>query len=172
MTELLDARGVLIEPGDTAIWGFGVGRAVAMGEGVVITRVPEHGPAVVSVTPSGRVRVRVVRRSYSDAEKPVIDVAADRLVVLKPVHYPDDEYSDAYTDVVLPLSPLPTQDDAARPKIQMRVDSYVEALRSTTPPSYWKREDGESLEAALARWYVYCTKQLAEERRKLKALDD
>lgn len=67
MTDLLDARGVPIAPGDTAIYGFGVGRSVAMAEGVVLGG--EKGDPDtngwgrrVSLTPSGRVRVRVIRR--------------------------------------------------------------------------------------------------------------
>jgi hypothetical protein len=111
VTELLDARGVPIAPGDTAIYGFGVGRSIAMAEAVVLGELPEgalpeFGGGVVSLTPSGRVRLRVVRRSgIHGGTKPVVDVAPDRLVVLK-LDY--DNWSE-WARYRLPPSPLPTQ---------------------------------------------------------------
>lgn len=178
MSELLDARGVLIEPGDIAIYGFSVSRSVAMAEAVVMG-VPVHadtcGPRFectptmsVSTTPSGRVRLRVVRRSYSDGEKPTVDVAPDRLVVLKLMgnNWP--------WRPVLPTSPLPTQDEVARKKIQKDVDRRVEALRMTAAPQWWLSCEpaGTRPEIALANFHVHIAKRLAEARRKLKALDD
>jgi hypothetical protein len=181
-TELLDARGVLIEPGDIAIYGFGVSRSVAMAEAIVLaadkveapcncetreyafrehdTTCPEYPHPSVSVTPKGRVRLRVVRRSYNDGEKPTVDVAPDRLVVLK--HGPVPGLPNRLP--TLPLSPLPTQDEIARPNIQERIDRYVEHMRSTVSPPYWKGE--------LAGWHAWCAARLAEERAKLKAIND
>lgn len=158
MSELLDARGVPIAPGDTAIYGFSVSRSVAMAEAVVEMDQTTWG---VSLTPSGRVRLRVVRRSYSSGEKPVVDVAPDRLVVLKYVGLPgigDASY--------LPPSPLPTQDEKARAKIEAQIQSYTEDLRSDTIT--W----GESHFADLAEFHAWAAKRLAELRKKLKALDE
>lgn len=119
-SDLVDARGVPIAPGDTAIYGFGVGRSVAMAEAVVLGEEPcTHGDPdaectrecpgftrspSVSLTPSGRVRLRVVRRSYGVGEKPVVTVGPDRLVVLK-------DYDGGRP--ALPPSPLPTQEEDA-----------------------------------------------------------
>lgn len=106
---LKDARGVDITPGDVVIYGFGVSRSVAMAEGKVET--DSKNPAKVSQTVSGLVRVRVVRRSYSSGEKPVVAIMADRMVVLKPGF--NNEGSDYDPDVwSLPPSPLPTQDES------------------------------------------------------------
>lgn len=172
MTELLDARGVLIEPGDTAIYGFGVSRSVAMAEAIVLGEMTgdlAHSRLKVSVTPKGRVRLRVVRRSYSDGEKPTVDVAPDRLVVLK-----REPCLVGEADAVLPPSPLPTQDEVARKKIQKDVDRHVETLRMTAAPQWWLSCEpaGTRPEIALANFQVHNAKRLAEARRKLKALDD
>jgi hypothetical protein len=106
MSTLTDARGVKIEAGDIAIYGFGVGRSIAMAEAVVLWEGDGGGtPPRVSLTPSGRVRLRVVRRSYSSGQKPIVDVAPDRLVVLK-LDY--DNWSE-WARYRLPPSPLPTQ---------------------------------------------------------------
>ena len=162
---LTDARGVEIAPGDTAIYGFSVSRSVAMAEAVVLAEPDPTATALtprkVSLTPSGRVRLRVVRRSYSSGEKPVVDVAPDRLVVLKYVGLPgigDASY--------LPPSPLPTQDEKARAKIEAQIQSYTEDLRSDTIT--W----GESHFADLAEFHAWAAKRLAELRKKLKALDE
>ena len=105
---LKDARGVDIRPGDVVIYGFGVSRSVAMAEGKV--EADPKDPDQVSQTASGLVRVRVVRRSYSQGEKPVVAIMADRMVVLKPGF--NNEGSDYDPDVwSLPPSPLPTQDE-------------------------------------------------------------
>lgn len=184
MSELLDARGVAIAPGDTAIYGFSVSRSVAMAEGVVLGETTHVSGASeedcpgcaryargehhlkVSLTPSGRVRVRVVRRSYGGGEKPVVDVAPDRLVVLK---------TDVYQGALLPLtvlptlppSPLPTQDEANREQIEAMIEVFTGDLRATEVPDrhYY---DGWTL----ARFHAKAAEQLAELRKKLKALDD
>ena len=74
--EILAREGVEITPGDTAIYGFGVGRSVALAEAVVLGEAldPDKQPSApqsrdeieasllkVSLTASGRVRLRVVR---------------------------------------------------------------------------------------------------------------
>lgn len=173
---LVDARGVEISPGDVALYGFGVGRSIAMAEAVVLGET--DGPPKqhmrhdrVSLTPSGRVRLRVVRRSYDSGTKPIVDVAPDRLVVLK------EEWTglaNLMTRPSLPPSPLPTQDDEARVSIQRMIDLYVEHLRKTVAPDYWTRDpeaaDPEAL--ALAEYHSHCAKELGAQRRKMKALDE
>lgn len=153
MTEpLLDARGVQIEPGDAVIYGFAVGRSVAMCEGVVVA---EAGK--VSLTQSGRVRIRVVRRSYSSGEKPVVDVAPDRIVVLKAM---------GPTPAYLPPSPLPTQDEEARSRIEDLVRRYTEDLRLTEVPAdrpWWD---------SVQEIHEHAADRLKVLRGKLRAIDD
>ncbi|MEU3052240.1 hypothetical protein [Streptomyces griseus] len=157
---LLDARGVEIAPGDTVIYGFGVGRSVAMAEAVVVNAMGDYG-STVSTTASGRVRVRVTRRSYGGGEKPVVDIAPDRLVVLKAYPHPEIIGGAPY----LPPSPLPTQAEEERKKIETRIESYVADLRATEIP-WW----GQSFDT-LDEFHAYAAKQLAKHRRKLKALE-
>lgn len=175
MSEITDARGVVIEPGDRVIYGFGVGRSVAMAEGVVVgeegcvyrmtdCNVPDCSMTLVSLTPTGKVRVRVVRRSYSSGEKPVVAINPDRLVTLKPV-IPRDAVGDVYVPA-LPLSPKPTQAEEAREHIQFRIDRYLEDLRSD------KITWGLNSFADLAEFHAWAAKGLAEQRAKLKAIDD
>jgi hypothetical protein len=174
--ELLDARGVVIAPGDTVIYGFGVGRSVAMAEAVVLGGHADHKACLppcqdeVSLTASGRVRLRVVRRSYSSGEKPVVDVAPDRLVVLKSPSWGPLDRTRAY----LPPSPLPTQAEAARADIETDISRYTAHLRAKFPPPYWAEEmpPGTSPEVVLADYQAWCARQLTELRKKLKALDD
>jgi len=160
--ELLDARGVIIEPGDTVIYGFAVGRSIAMAEGVVegAQDFSDLTPSMmkVSVTSSGRVRVRIVRRSYSSGEKPVVDIQPDRLVVLK-----QRSFTPSVFVSTLPGSPLPTQAQQARARLEGQAESYRASLFSTEPPEYW-RDD-------LASYHAWCSLRLAELRRKLEALD-
>ena len=166
---LTDARGVEIEAGDTVIWGFGVGRSVAMAEGVVVgcdcndrdcRSGVERG---VSLTASGRVRIRVVRRSCDSGEKPVVDVAPDRFIVLK-------DWDGGRP--ALPPSPLPTQADEALVKIGKSVEYHTECLRATVAPDYWVRDSNGDEDAALVEYLAYHNNQLAIERRKLRALDE
>lgn len=108
---LTDARGVTIAPGDTAIWGYPYDSSIGMAEGVVLGDVPDFmgDEPEVSLTASGRVRIRVTRRSTGPGTKPVVDIAPDRLVVLKPFYsYLDGEQ---FTDMHLPPSPLPAQEE-------------------------------------------------------------
>jgi|SRR5690349_12028163 hypothetical protein len=166
---LLDARGVEISSGDTVIYGFGVGRSVAMAEAVVLGE--EHppgqgfdGPTSVSLTQGGRVRLRVIRRSYSSGEKPIVDVAPDRIVVLKKTHIGIEPH--------LPPSPLPTQDEEARAEIEREMARYATHLRAKYPPPYWAETmPGATPETVLADYHAHCARQLATYRRKLKALD-
>jgi hypothetical protein len=172
MGELKDARGVAIAPGDTALYGFGVSRSVAMAEAVVLGATVTCGVDEpyerVSTTPSGRVRLRVVRRSYSSGEKPIVDVAPDRLVVLK-----QTGHGLGRDLAFLPPSPLPTQAEEARAGIGRMIGIYTENLRSTEPPSYWGRKmaPGTPPELILADYHSWLAKQLARLRRKLEALD-
>lgn len=155
MTDILDARGVPITAGDTVIWGFGVSRSVAMAEGVVLAE--KDGYPYPAQTPTGRIKVKVVRRSYSSSEKPVVDIGKDRLIVLKAGAYgPGKPY--------LPPSPLPTQAEKARKKIQQRMDVYKKDLLSTDVS--WGPFE------TVAEMHVYASERLAELRRKLKALDE
>jgi hypothetical protein len=94
-----------------------------MCEGVIVAADPE-GEGKPSLTALGRVRVAVVRRSYADGEKPVVDVAPGRLVVLKSSNLAilgDAPY--------LPLSPLPTQAEKVRAEALERVEMYKERAR-------------------------------------------
>lgn len=73
MTESIrDWRGTVIEPGQTVIYGSPVGRSIQLVEG-----------EVDGFTKSGRVRVRVIRRSYTTGSKEVVDVGADRLTIVE-----------------------------------------------------------------------------------------
>lgn len=166
----LDARGVPIAPGDTAIFGFGVGRSVAMAEAVVLGEHGDHKACLppcqdgVSLTASGRVRLRVVRRSYGGGEKPVVDVAPDRLVVLKPTEARlPGFYGDPEVFAVLPSSPLPTQAEERRHEIELAIESYTRGLRATAPPGWWGTND-------LGEYHTWCASQLEECRRKLRKL--
>ena len=67
-----DWRGTPIEPGQTVIYGSSVGRSIQLVEG-----------EVDSFTKSGRVRVRVIRRSYTTGSKEVVVVGADRLTIVE-----------------------------------------------------------------------------------------
>lgn len=151
---LLDARGVKIEPGDVVIYGFGVDRSVAMCEGVVVA---EEGG--VSLTASGRVRIRVMRRSFASGKKPIVDVAPDRIVVLKP--------NPGSGDLLpyLPPSPLPTQDEKARQAAERLIASYTADLRLTELPP--DRPWWDSLEELHAN----AVRQLKVQRRRLRAID-
>lgn len=118
---LTDARGVTIEPGDIAIWGYSSGSCPAMAEGVVMAgeRHCLYNAAEctnedcqvtpVSLTASGRVRVRVTRRSRWGGSyvNPVVTLAPGQLIVLK-AEYLNPADGDAFC---LPPSPLPTQED-------------------------------------------------------------
>lgn len=133
---LLDARGVLIEPGDTAIYGFGVGRSVAMAEG----RIRDDGYGHVSTTPSGRVWVSIVRRSYGSGTEDRVHVAPDRLVVLK-----QGLNNQGDLDPGIPTlypSPLPTQDETNLKELQelvARTRATLEALEAGgLVPDYWR----------------------------------
>lgn len=122
---LKDARGVDINAGDVVIYGFGVSRSVAMAEGRV--EADPQDPSAVSVTASGLVRVRVVRRSYSSGEKPVVAIMADRMVVLKPGF--NNEGSDYDPDVwSLPPSPLPTQDEELYCRITSAMERWLDCI--------------------------------------------
>lgn len=158
---LVDARGVEIGPGDAVIYGFVVGRSVAMAEGEVV---PEAGPGpddghVVSLTPSGRVRVRIVRRSYFSGTKPVVDIMPDRLVVLKPCTELFTAGGDAVA--VLPPSPLPTQAEANRQELEHQIAAYTEGLLAKDPPGWWPGDE------TLADYHDWCAKNLAIFRGQL-----
>lgn len=120
---LKDARGVDIKAGDIVIYGFGVSRSVAMAEGRVES--DPKDPSGVSQTPSGMVRVRVVRRSYSQGSKPVISIMADRMVVLKGAPSHDDGLSLVH---VLPPSPLPTQDEHLYDQLTSTMERWLEDI--------------------------------------------
>jgi hypothetical protein len=182
MTELTDARGVVIAPGDTALYGFGVGRSVAMAEAVVLGETThvrgaseEDCPGCdryrrgehhlkVSLTPSGRVRLRVIRRSYSSGEKPVVDVAPDRMVVLKPDTHAFGPGLDAST-AYLPPSPLPTQAEEARDSIRRGIEYHEKNLAD---PEANMRDHWEGDRDRFVAWH---TAELAKEHRKLRDLD-
>jgi len=182
---VLDARGVEIAAGDTVIYGFGVGRSVAMAEGVVLGETkPCVGPnegcepgyqggyhsshcsaGKLSLTPTGMVRVRVVRRSYSSGEKPVVAIRPDRFVVLKEQ---DGPFQPTVPEpcFALPPSPLPTQNQVARKTIQTSID-YMESCLADPEGTITDHWEGD-----VDRYVGYYAKALAKERAKLKELDD
>ncbi len=161
---LLDARGIPIAAGDTVIYGFGVGRSVAMAEGVVLAADPDDldsGGGTVALTPSGRVWVRVVRRSYASGSKPKVHVAADRLVVLKSY----EDFRGDMRPVLLP-SELPTQDEEERQRIENLLKIYTADLRATEVPARHYYEGW-----SLGRFHAYAADRLAVLREELRKLD-
>ncbi len=118
--DLRDARGVEISAGDVCIYGFGVSRSVAMAEGVVMA--DPKNPVVVSRTVTGLIRVRVVRRSYAQGEKPIVAIMSDRMVVLKAEPSVDDGLSVVH---VLPWSPLLTQDEELYEKLVGAIERHL-----------------------------------------------
>lgn len=146
MTEhLTDARDVPIKPGATVVYGFGVGRSIAMAEGVV-----EEKDGEVSLTPSGRVWVQVVRRSFSSGEKGRVHVQADRLVVVD----------------VLPASPQPTQLEGNVAEWQKQRDRYrtrLAALAEGGPLEGWEiRYPREEVIEDYGSWLGGVEKKLKE----------
>lgn len=139
---MVDARGVKIESGDAVIYGFGVGRSVAMAEG----RVRDDGYGHVSTTPSGRVWVTIVRRSYGGGEDERVHVAPDRMVVLKATEARiPGFYGDPEVFHTLPPSPLPTQDEENRGKVVGHIESSSDDLGSLLaggPVPEWMRQTG------------------------------
>lgn len=120
----------------------------------------EPHPSSASLTLSGRVRLRVVRRSYSGGEKPVVDVAPDRLVVLKAL-------IPAFPDPVLPPSPLPTQAEENRQRIENLIETYTADLRATEVPDRHYYNDW-----TLNRFHSFAASRLAELREELRKLDE
>jgi len=92
-----DWRGTPIEPGALVIYGAPVGRSIAMVEATV---------ANPMLTPSGRIWLDVVRRSYGHVGTEVgrVHVGADRLTVVS----------------LLPPSDLPTAADLAAEALARR----------------------------------------------------
>lgn len=152
MPELSDARGVPLKPGAHIVYGFGVGRSVAMAEGVI-----EEADGDVSLTPSGRVWVRIVRRSYSSGRDPRVHVAPDRLVVVQ----------------ALPPSPLPTQAQDNVAEWELRRDRYrvrLTALAEGEPLADWEeRYPREEIVGDYGRWLVEAERNLSEARRLVEA---
>ncbi|WP_432112801.1 hypothetical protein [Streptomyces sp. S1] len=196
---VLDARGVAIAPGDTVIYGFGVGRSVAMAEGVVLgerTDAPpgaerhlcvgqedcerhggfgDHchgGPAschdtvALSLTPTGMIRVRVVRRSYSSGEKPVVAINPDRVVVLKPI---EDFRGD--TAMRLPPSPLPTQDEVRRTELTRNAERYRQTIaeieRTGEAPEHWRNQPPEYVMGRYREWLAEAEAELVQVEERL-----
>ncbi|MFD4474647.1 hypothetical protein ACFWPU_00820 [Streptomyces sp. NPDC058471] len=183
MSELLDARGVAIAAGDTCLYGFGVGRSIAMAEGVVVgegfsTSAPDWTVGTSpSLTPSGRVRIRVVRRSYSDGVKPVVDVAPDRLVVLKA----KGDQGGSHRDLLhfyLPPSPLPTQDDQRYEELQKalpRLEASLAKLLEGGPLPDWAliHPNFGGDEDVAREWLITRRRtDLAETQRELAAVKE
>lgn len=142
---LLDARDVPIKPGASVVYGFGVGRSIAMAEGVV-----EEKGGEISLTPTGRVWVQVVRRSYSSGTQKRVHVANDRLVVV-----------DA-----LPASPQPTQLEGNVAKWTEQRERYrarIAALAEGGPLEGWEvRYPREEILEDYSRWLQSVEKSLKE----------
>lgn len=120
---MVDARGVLITPGARCIYGFGVSRSVAMAEGVI----RDDGYGHVSTTPSGRVWVTIVRRSYGNGQEDRVHVAPDRLVVLRLGEWAVDGVTQEMRPF-LPPSPLPTQDQKNRDDLITKIETFTGSL--------------------------------------------
>ncbi|MFD6361847.1 hypothetical protein ACFWFX_18645 [Streptomyces roseolus] len=137
MSTAKDARGVDIEVGATCVYGAPVGRSIALVEGVID-----------GFTPSGRVWVTVVRRSYgggwsSDAKR--VHVGPDRLVIV-----------DA-----LPPCDLPTSAEKSEERRQEEIARHRESIAVVEAggevPPYWGSREG-----ALAYWRERLAKLEAE----------
>jgi hypothetical protein len=93
----VDWRGTPINVGDTVIYGGPVGRSIQQVEGLV-----------EGFTKSGRVNVKITRRSYStpggDGDKRIVHVGTDRLTIVR----------------VLPPTKLPTWDESIAEAEQWR----------------------------------------------------
>lgn len=152
MPELTDARGVPLKPGARIVYGFGVGRSVAMAEGVI-----EEAAGDVSLTPSGRVWVQIVRRSYSSGTDAHVHIAPDRLVVVQ----------------ALPPSPLPTQAQGNVADWELRRDGYrarLAALAEGGPLAKWEEQyPREQVVSDYDRWLVEAERNLAEARHLVEA---
>ncbi|MFJ9213025.1 hypothetical protein [Streptomyces sp. NPDC102264] len=114
-----DARGVEIFEGATCIYGAGVGRSIALVEAVVD-----------GFTDSGRVWLKVVRRSYGASTwgtpRERVHVGPDRLVLVD----------------TLPKCDLPTDVEKAEASRQERITRYREriaALEAGVEPEGWER---------------------------------
>lgn len=117
MSTAKDARGVDIVEGASCIYGAPVGRSIALVEGVID-----------GFTPSGRVWVRIVRRSYGgghENDRPRVHVGPDRLVIV-----------DA-----LPSCDRPTDAETAAQRRKDRIKHYREriaALEAGEQPQGWE----------------------------------
>lgn len=106
--EPVDWRGTPITPGALVIYGGPVGRSIQMVEAVV---------ADPMLTPSGRIWLNIVRRSYTDDSDKRVHVGADRLTVVD----------------VLPRTTLPTATEAReeRERCHAARQVYVLAAHET-----------------------------------------
>ncbi|WP_406324075.1 hypothetical protein [Streptomyces niveus] len=121
MSTMKDARGVDIIEGASCVYGAPVGRSIAMAEGVID-----------GFTPSGRVWVKVVRRSYGGGSAERVHVGADRLVIVGQ----------------LPASPLMTQAEEQAEQRRKSIARYREriaALEAGEARQGWEREDALTL---------------------------
>lgn len=129
MPDPVDWRGTPIVPGALVVYGAPVGRSIAMVE----ARVSDP-----MLTPSGRIWLDVVRRSYSHTDGGRVHVGADRLTVV----------------TELPSTTVPTDADrAARLRLLLAArEAYAEGLHErehheapaagwvSTGPAEWQRE--------------------------------
>lgn len=181
---LKDARGVDIHPGDTVIYGFGVSRSVAMAEGQV--EADDYGR--IRCTPTGRIWVRVVRRSYGGGEAEHVHLGADRIVVLKQLEYRiPGFYDDPETGYFLPPSPLPTQDQENRDKTITDIERFVDRLQSLLAgdplPEYMTRHTiaartlrnpgpaNPTEDEVRAEWITWYQRVIPEHRARLNKIE-
>ncbi|MFB7823847.1 hypothetical protein [Streptomyces hydrogenans] len=128
MSTAKDARGVEIEVGATCVYGAGVGRSIALVEAVVD-----------GFTDTGRVWLKVVRRSYGDTTwgtpRERVHVGPDRLVIV-----------DA-----LPACELPTDVEKAEERKREEIVRYRELIARVEAggeiAAHW-----DDREEALAYW--------------------
>jgi hypothetical protein len=104
----VDWRGTPIKPGALVIYGGPAGRSITMVEATV---------ADPMLSPSGRIWLNVIRRSYAHTDGAKVHVGADRLTVV----------------TGLPPTTVPTEAErAARGEAQRKArNAYVEAAHET-----------------------------------------
>lgn len=139
----VDWRGTPITPGALVIYGGPVGRSIQMVEATV---------ADPMLTPSGRIWLNVVRRSYDDDSDGRVHVGADRLVVVGQ----------------LPPTALPTATEVREKRERWRVtrDAYMGSAHEHEqhPGPVWG-EWREPEPGRIGRQWLPCTGCVAAVKR-------
>lgn len=91
-----DWRGTEINIGDTVIYGSGVGRSIQLNEAIVVGFGKKQERTNAKQQETQRVKLEIVRRSYSSGGQEFVHVGSDRMTVIKE----------------LPVAAVPTQQEA------------------------------------------------------------